>query len=563
MKSTIGCLPALDLGSRGAPCGDSFADTANIGNVLDFSYNFSLGSADNGNVTGIANNRDTTRSQSFTYDALNRIATAATASTYATSPAYCWGEAFSYDAWGDLQMIGGASSAYTDCTQESLTVSATTKNQVSGYGYDAAGNMTSIPSVASYAYNTEGQMTSAAGVTYTGACPERSRGNGDGKRVSKSNGKLYWYGMGSSTLDESDASGNITNEYVFFAGKRIARRDSSNNVSYYFADHLGTARVVTNASGAILDDSDFYPFGGERPIVSSSGNTYKFTSKERDSESGLDDFGARYYSSALGRFVSSDWSAIPVPVPYAKFLDPQTLNLYTYVRNLPTTSTDLDGHMLVGFTESGAPFGPGTPPNSGMEFGSGSGGSEEKSDPLLALSALLALGTPADPEVALQEAQQQPQQQSQPTSGEGSQPNLDRRAAIAAAAQAHDGDTSMPYTPGHPTCNLFLQKVVAESGAPKPEVTKADGTKGAPGAAEWAGSKIPNFRILKPGEKPQPGDTAAYKLPGHADYTGHSGIVVSVGKNGVVVAMAAHETVIGPDYKFQPNVATYQRYIGQ
>ncbi len=123
MKSTIGCLPALDLGSRGAPCGDSFADTANIGNVLDFSYNFSLGSADNGNVTGIANNRDTTRSQSFTYDALNRIATAATASTYATSPAYCWGEAFSYDAWGDLQMIGGASSAYTDCTQESLTVS--------------------------------------------------------------------------------------------------------------------------------------------------------------------------------------------------------------------------------------------------------------------------------------------------------------------------------------------------------------------------------------------------------------------------------------------------------
>jgi len=37
-----------------------------------------------------------------------------------------------------------------------------------------------------------------------------------------------------------------------------------NNVNYYFADHLGTARVVTNSSGTILDDSDFYPFGGER-----------------------------------------------------------------------------------------------------------------------------------------------------------------------------------------------------------------------------------------------------------------------------------------------------------
>jgi len=95
--------------------------------------------------------------------------------------------------------------------------------------------------------------------------------DGDGKRVSKSNGKLYWYGMGSDPLDETDASGNLTDEFVFFNGKRIARRDSSNNVDYYFADHLGTARVVASAAGAILDDSDFYPFGGERAITFSSG----------------------------------------------------------------------------------------------------------------------------------------------------------------------------------------------------------------------------------------------------------------------------------------------------
>lgn len=120
----------------------------------------------------------------------------------------------------------------------------------------------------------------------------------------------------------------------------------------------------------------------------------------------------------------------------------------------------------------------------------------------------------------------------------------------------------MPYTPGHPTCNLFVQRDIAESGAPNPVVTKADGTKGAPGAAEWAGSKVPNFRILKPGEKPQPGDVAAYKLPGHSDYTGHSAIVVSVSKAGVVTAVAAHETKIGIDMKFQPGVATYQRYTG-
>jgi RHS repeat-associated protein len=72
--------------------------------------------------------------------------------------------------------------------------------------------------------------------------------------------------------------------------------------------------------------------------------THKFTGKERDAESGLDDFDARYYSSNLGRFVSADWSAIPEPVPYADFGDPQSLNLYTYVRNLPTVKVDANGH---------------------------------------------------------------------------------------------------------------------------------------------------------------------------------------------------------------------------
>jgi len=90
---------------------------------------------------------------------------------------------------------------------------------------------------------------------------------------------------------------------------------------YYFADHLGSARVTTSANGSILDDSDFYPFGGERANISTSSptNNYKFTGKERDSESGLDNFGARYYSSSMARFMTPDWSAAPIGVPYADF----------------------------------------------------------------------------------------------------------------------------------------------------------------------------------------------------------------------------------------------------
>jgi RHS repeat-associated protein len=222
----------------------------------------------------------------------------------------------------------------------------TTTGQQTGYCYDAVGNLilnATCPTgsfTPTYSYNAENQLTSTAGVTYMY--------DGDGKRVQKSNGKLYWYGLESDPLDETDLAGNTSNpafnEYIFFNGARIARRDSANNVNYCFADHLGTARIVTNAGGTILDDSDFYPFGGERPITSSSGNPYKFTGKERDSESGLDNFGARYDSSYMGRFMTPDWSDSPEPIPYADLGNPQTLNLYSYAGNNPISGADDDGH---------------------------------------------------------------------------------------------------------------------------------------------------------------------------------------------------------------------------
>jgi RHS repeat-associated protein len=68
------------------------------------------------------------------------------------------------------------------------------------------------------------------------------------------------------------------------------------------------------------------------------------TGKERDTESGLDDFDARFYSSPFGRFMTPDWEAKPTDVPYANFGNPQSLNLYSYVQNNPTTMGDPDGH---------------------------------------------------------------------------------------------------------------------------------------------------------------------------------------------------------------------------
>jgi RHS repeat-associated protein len=77
---------------------------------------------------------------------------------------------------------------------------------------------------------------------------------------------------------------------------------------------------------------------------------YKFTGKERDSESGLDNFGARYYGSSLGRFMQTD----PIWVKADRMLDPQRLNLYSYVRNNPLTLTDPSGMDVVLRTCSGS-----------------------------------------------------------------------------------------------------------------------------------------------------------------------------------------------------------------
>jgi RHS repeat-associated protein len=68
------------------------------------------------------------------------------------------------------------------------------------------------------------------------------------------------------------------------------------------------------------------------------------TGKERDQESGNDYFGARYYASSMGRFLTPDWSKNPEAVPYADLENPQTLNLYSYAENNPLIHIDADGH---------------------------------------------------------------------------------------------------------------------------------------------------------------------------------------------------------------------------
>ena len=118
-----------------------------------------------------------------------------------------------------------------------------------------------------------------------------------------------------------------------------------NTWHFHLTDWLGTERMQTNAAGNMEEVCTSYPFGDGLSCTGTDATEHHFTTKERDAESGLDYFYARYYSSILARFMTPDWAAAPTAVPYATFGDPQTLNLYAYVNNNPNTGIDMDGHV--------------------------------------------------------------------------------------------------------------------------------------------------------------------------------------------------------------------------
>jgi RHS repeat-associated protein len=320
---------------------NEFKASSTGGSAIDITYGFvdPSTSKNAGHVYSITNNLDTTRSQNFTYDQLNRISSALTTSTHATSPTHCWGETYSTDAWANLQSIAvTTNSNYTGCTMESgFAKTADGNNHLSGFTYDSSGN-TQNDGVNSYTWDAESQLKSGGGVNYLY--------DGQGRRVAKVGTKLYWYGSGGDILAETNATGTTTAEYIFFGGERVAMLPASSTAIYYVEDLLGTSRVTTNNTGVVCYDADFYPYGGERTPYTNTctQNNYKFEGKERDTETGNDDFGARYYSNRFGRWLSADWSAVPVAVPYANLTNPQTLNLYSMVADDPESFADLDGH---------------------------------------------------------------------------------------------------------------------------------------------------------------------------------------------------------------------------
>ena len=109
-------------------------------------------------------------------------------------------------------------------------------------------------------------------------------------------------------------------------------------VEYYHTDAIGNVRAITDASGNVIERHDYQPYG-EEWLPQGGTQPLRFTGKERDAETGLDYFGARYYGSKIGRFTTVD----PVLDHKDALLNPQKWNRYAYGRNNPLRYLDPDG----------------------------------------------------------------------------------------------------------------------------------------------------------------------------------------------------------------------------
>ena len=85
--------------------------------------------------------------------------------------------------------------------------------------------------------------------------------------------------------------------------ERVTRLSPPNTIRYILSDHLDLHTLITSSAGAIQEESDYYLYGGEIVVSGTLSEAHNFTGKERDTESGNDYFGDRYYASTMGRFL--------------------------------------------------------------------------------------------------------------------------------------------------------------------------------------------------------------------------------------------------------------------
>lgn len=283
-----------------------------------------------------------------------------------------YSEQYQYDLVGNLlEMVHGsvngnwrreydyAEPSLLEPNQVNNRLSSTTIGNITRrYQYDEHGNTTVMPHLLHLDWDAEDQLQS---VDLGGGGHAYYLYDTAGRRVRKvierQNGtrqKERIYVGGFETYREYDGDGEVLKLerqtlHIIDDKERIAlvetkTFDSETPVGtptplirYQLANHLGSSSLELDETAAIISYEEYYPFGGTSyqaccSITEVSQKRYRYTGKERDEETGFYYYGARYYAPWLGRWISCDPAGLV-----------DGSNVYRYVKNSPTNTTDPTG----------------------------------------------------------------------------------------------------------------------------------------------------------------------------------------------------------------------------
>ena len=293
-------------------------------------------------------------SDTFLYDPQGRLVSAVILGVPVT---------YTYDAFGNRKTATGETNCLgqtvcaTPVTLDSATnrLKTTTANgSTTNVEYGPVGNIKAA-SGGVYTYDGAGMMIQAT----VGSDDRQFVYTADDERIAVRQGQSWTWtvrGLDNKVLREFTSGepnnstgfptpgGQWKKDYVWRDGLLLASTDTT-GAYHYHLDHLGTPRLITNASTVKIAEHAYYPFGAEINLTphETSEEAMKFTGHERDIVAGdghtLDDMHARYYNASLGRFLSVD------PV-LGRFGQPQTTNRYSYVANNPVNLLDTDGRAI-------------------------------------------------------------------------------------------------------------------------------------------------------------------------------------------------------------------------
>lgn len=299
------------------------------------------------------------------YDALNRLTSADyshwTGTSWTNTAAHDLA-GITYDASGNIKTLQryrengtlidnltygyAAGSNRLSSISEAAGISTEPWDAESGsFSYDANGNLKTAPAPYAITAATYDHRNLPLAITAEGV-QSLYRYNHEGQRIAKqvgTGGTRFSIMEGPTLLAffTLDAAGLLVNrEFRLLAGDQVFGRFSgTNDRRYYHTDLLGSVRAAVHGT-TIYESFDYDPWGVLMPgrtLAVSTANRELFTGKERDGESDLDYFGARFYMSAIGR-----WSTVDPPADSFPSWSP-----YNYVYNNPATHRDPSGRCVV------------------------------------------------------------------------------------------------------------------------------------------------------------------------------------------------------------------------